>query len=117
MKKFILFISCLILIYPTTSYSNESSVAIFSNSTFSLNHEQLSVEQAKQLLLRFNNKVNYIYQGDARQFEYLKSKNLDGYVFLPNVDTDIGYFVNKNNGYIYYFHPSGYLKLAQKQKR
>ena len=60
-------------------------------------HQQieLTVEQAKELLIKYNNKVDYIYQGDANDFEYLKSKKLQGYVFLPNVDTDIGYFVDK----------------------
>ncbi len=74
---------------------------------------ELTVEQAKELLLKYNNKVDYIYQGDASNFEYLKSKNLQGYVFLPDVDTDIGYFVDKQNSNIYFFHPSGYLELAK----
>ena len=78
-------------------------------------HQQieLTVEQAKELLIKYNNKVDYIYQGDANDFEYLKSKKLQGYVFLPNVDTDIGYFVDKQTSKIYFFHPSGYLELAK----
>lgn len=74
---------------------------------------ELTLEQATELLIKFNNKVDYIYQGDANEFEYLKSKNLQGYVFLPNVDTDIGYFVDKQTSKIYFFHPSGYLELAK----
>ena len=73
----------------------------------------LTLEQAKDLLIKFNNKVDYIYQGDENDFEYLKSKNLQGYVFLPDVDTDIGYFVDKKTSNIYFFHPSGYLELAK----
>ena len=73
----------------------------------------LTQEQAKELLVKYNNKVDYIYQGTEDNFEYLKSKNLHGYVFLPDTDTDIGYFVDKQSSKIYYFHPSGYLELAQ----
>ena len=85
---------------------------IYDNNKINQQNE-LTVEQAKELLLKYNNKVDYIYQGDASNFEYLKSKNLQGYVFLPDVDTDIGYFVDKQNSNIYFFHPSGYLELAK----
>jgi hypothetical protein len=30
-----------------------------------------------------------------------------------DTDSDLGMFVNKDNAKIYYFHPSGYLELAQ----
>ena len=73
----------------------------------------LTQEQAKNLLIKYNDKVNYIYQGDENNFEALKSKNLHGYVFLPDVETDIGFFVDKETSHIYFFHPSGYLELAQ----
>ncbi|WP_296647602.1 hypothetical protein [Romboutsia sp. 13368] len=73
----------------------------------------LTLEQAKELLIKYNNKVDYIYQGDANDFEYLKLKKLQGYVFLPDVDTDIGYFVDKQTSNIYFFHPSGYLELVK----
>ena len=43
----------------------------------------------------------------------LKEKNLTGYVFLPNVDGDIGYFIDKTNSDVYFFHPSGYLELVK----
>ena len=70
------------------------------------------IHQQTELTLD-NDKVDYIYQGDANEFEYLKSKNLQGYVFLPDVDTDIGYFVDKQTSNIYFFHPSGYLELVK----
>lgn len=73
--------------------------------------EQLNLEQSKELLKMRNPNVEYIYQGDENTFEVLKEKNLSGYVFLPNVDGDLGYFVDKNTTNIYYFHPSGYLDL------
>lgn len=57
-----------------------------------------------------------IYQGNASDFEALKAKNLNGYVFLPDADGDIGYFVNENTSEIYYFHPSGYLELVNQQQ-
>ena len=42
-----------------------------------------------------------------------KEKGLEGYVFLMDADTDLGMFVNKDDAKIYYFHPSGYLELAE----
>lgn len=73
----------------------------------------LTQEQAKELLIKYNNKVNYVYQGDENNFEALQAKGLHGYVFLPDVDTDIGYFVDKESSQIYFFHPSGYLELVK----
>lgn len=84
-----------------------------SQNTSIVKNHQLTQEEAKQLLLNYNNKVSYIFQGEANQFEALKAKNLQGYVFLPDVDTDMGYFVDKNTSDIYYFHPSGYLELVK----
>lgn len=91
---------------------------IFAQNDYSklVSHKQLTQEEAKELLLKYNNKVDYIYQGNDSDFETLKSKNLHGYVFLPNVDTDIGYFVDKNTCSIYFFHPSGYLELVGESK-
>ncbi|HSQ87593.1 hypothetical protein [Romboutsia sp.] len=107
MASFIL-CTCLFLTKPV-------SQLIFAQPSYdniSIDHKQLTQEEAKELLLKYNDKVDYIYQGDASQFEALKSKNLQGYVFLPNVETDIGYFVDKNTCNIYFFHPSGYLELV-----
>lgn len=70
----------------------------------------LSRNDALNLLLDMNPNLVYAYQGDENTFPVLKSKGLSGYVFLPNVDTDLGYFVDKNTSSIYYFHPSGYLE-------
>lgn len=72
----------------------------------------LNQEQAKELLKITSPSVNYIYQGDEMTFKTLKEKGLKGYVFLPDVDGDIGLFVDKNTSNVYYFHPSGYLELA-----
>lgn len=72
----------------------------------------LTKEDALNILLKHNNELNYVYQGDENVFEVLKEKELSGYVFLPNnVDTDLGYFVNNDTQDIYYFHPSGYLDI------
>lgn len=79
------------------------------------NQTQLTQDQAKELLNKYNNSVDYIYQGDANQFDALKSKNLTGYVFLPDAPGDIGYFVDDKTSNIYYFHPSGYLELVNKK--
>ena len=51
------------------------------------------------------------YQGDENTFEVIKEKGIRGYVFLPNIETDMSYLVDKDNGSIYFFHPSGYLEL------
>ncbi|WP_455540103.1 hypothetical protein [Terrisporobacter sp.] len=55
----------------------------------------------------------YTYQGDENTFKAIKDKGMRGYVFLPNVDTDLAYLVDKDNGNVYYFHPSGYFELLQ----
>ncbi len=70
----------------------------------------LSKDDALNLLLDMNPNLVYAYQGDENTFPVLKDKGLSGYVFLPNVDTDLGYFVDKNTSSIYHFHPSGYLE-------
>lgn len=75
--------------------------------------ETLNKEEALELLEMYNPNVKYIYQGTENDFEALQERGLKGYVFLPDVDTDLGMFVNKDNAKIYYFHPSGYLELAQ----
>lgn len=55
----------------------------------------------------------YTYQGDENTFEVIREKGIRGYVFLPNVETDMAYLVDKDTGNIYYFHPSGYFELLQ----
>ena len=55
----------------------------------------------------------YTYQGDENTFEAIKEKGIRGYVFLPNLETDMAYLVDKDNGSIYFFHPSGYFELLQ----
>ena len=72
----------------------------------------LNQEQAKELLEMYNKDVNYTFQGDENTFKVLSQKGLSGYVFFPDYDTDLGFFVDKNTASIYYFHPSGYLELA-----
>jgi len=75
------------------------------------NIDVLNKEQAQNLLKEINPDIEYLYQGDENTFTVLKEKNLSIYVFLPNVDGDMGYFVDKNDSHIYLFHPSGYLEL------
>ncbi|WP_286317175.1 hypothetical protein [Romboutsia ilealis] len=111
MKKLII---VLCVLCSSLFFTNPIDKLTYANDNNKINQQnELTIEQAKELLLKYNNKVDYIYQGDASNFEYLKSKNLQGYVFLPDVDTDIGYFVDKQNSNIYFFHPSGYLELAK----
>ena len=75
--------------------------------------EAASKEEAEELLSMYNPNVKYIYQGTENDFVALKEKGLEGYVFLMDADTDLGMFVNKDDAKIYYFHPSGYLELAE----
>ena len=72
--------------------------------------EQNNIEFINNLK-EINPDIEYLYQGDENSFQALKDKNLSGYVFLPNVDGDMGYFVDKHDSHIYLFHPSGYLEL------
>jgi hypothetical protein len=72
----------------------------------------LSQQQAKELLQMYKKDANYVYQGDENTFNAIAQRGLSGYVFLPDYDTDLGFFVDKNTASIYYFHPSGYLELA-----
>jgi len=53
----------------------------------------------------------YTYQGDENTFEAMQEKGIRGYVFLPNIETDLAYLVDKDSGSIYFFHPSGYFEL------
>lgn len=76
-------------------------------------NQVLSKEEAEKILLNINPELEYLYQGDENNFSILKEKNLTGYVFLPNVDGDIGYFIDKTNSDVYFFHPSGYLELVK----
>ena len=108
----LLVLSCLLLTAPV----NESSYADSQKNVPVSQNTKLTQEQAKELLVKYNNEVDYIYQGNASDFEALKAKNLNGYVFLPDADGDIGYFVNENTSEIYYFHPSGYLELVNQQQ-
>ena len=73
---------------------------------------RMSKSQAEAVLNKYLNEVEktdltYTYQGDENTFESIKEKGIRGYVFLPNVDTDMAYLVDKDNGNIYFFHPSG----------
>lgn len=80
--------------------SNENNITV----------KSLTMEDALKLLNEMNPNLTYEYKGDENTFTTLKDKGLSGYVFLPNIDTDLGYFVDKNTSSIYYFHPSGYLE-------
>ena len=79
---------------------------------------RMSKSQAEAVLNKYLNEVEktdltYPYQGDENTLESIKEKGIRGYVFLPNVDTDMAYLVDKDNGNIYFFHPSGYFELLQ----
>ena len=78
----------------------------------------MSKSEAEAILNKYIKEVKeadftYTYQGDENTFEAIKEKGIRGYVFLPNVDTDLAYLVDKDSGNIYYFHPSGYFEKLQ----
>jgi len=73
--------------------------------------EYISKEQSLNLLKKHLPDVSFYYEGDENTFDYIKDKGLKGYVFLPQVDGDLAYFVDKSTSNVYFFHPSGYLEL------
>lgn len=73
----------------------------------------ISKDEALNILKSMNPDLSYTYKGDENTFTSLKDKGLSGYVFLPEIDTDLGYFVDRNTSHVYYFHPSGYLELIK----
>ncbi|MEG0249837.1 MAG: hypothetical protein RR561_03590 [Peptostreptococcus sp.] len=77
------------------------------------NRKVLNKEEALELLNKENNNSNqeYGYMGDENTFNVLKEKGHEGYVFVPDVSTDLGLFVDKNTSEVYVFHPSGSLDL------
>lgn len=70
----------------------------------------LSQEQALNILNKMDNSVEYIYMGTEKDFDALQAKKLKGFVFLPDEEGDMGYFVNSKNGQVLFFHPSGYME-------
>ena len=117
MKKSILTLSLICVGLLGSISVGEQAFAQNSNTSIGNNNVQvtdkLDKNEAKDLLEEYNSKVEYIYEGTENNFEALKEKGLEGYVFSMDVDGDMGMFVNKDNDNIYYFHPSGYLKLAK----
>lgn len=78
----------------------------------------MTKDEAEIILNRYlseseQSEVTYTYQGDENTFESIKEKGIRGYVFLPNVDTDLAFLVDKDSGQIYNFHPSGYFNLIK----
>lgn len=78
----------------------------------------MTKSQAEAILNKYIKDVEkadftYTYQGDENTFEAMQEKGIRGYVFLPNIETDLAYLVDKDSGSIYFFHPSGYFELLQ----
>ena len=82
---------------------------------------RMSKSQAEAVLNKYLNEVEktdltYTYQGDENTFESIKEKGIRGYVFLPNVDTDMAYLVDKDNGNIYLDRKSTRLNSSHYQQ-
>ena len=78
----------------------------------------MTKSQAEAVLNKYLKEVEkvdftYTYQGYENTFKAMQKKGIRGYVFLPNIETDLAYLVDKDNGSIYFFHPSGYFELLQ----
>lgn len=74
------------------------------------NKKILNKKEALKLLNKIDNSVDYIYMGTEKDFDVLQSKKLKGFVFLPDEEGDMGYFVNSQNEQVFFFHPSGYME-------
>ena len=72
-------------------------------------NKSLNREEALNELKKQGTNLDYSYMGDEKDYSVLKEKGHEGYVFLPNTNTDMGLFVDKNTKEVYYFHPSGYI--------
>ncbi len=112
MKRAIIAIILLISGLVVTPNIQEMSFADDTNTKAEL-VQDLTQEEAKALLEKMNPGVEYIYQGTEEDFQAITEKGYKGYVFLPNVETDLGMFVNKETKEVYYFHPSGYFELVK----
>lgn len=78
----------------------------------------MTKSEAEAFLSQYTSQVEgadftFTYQGDENTYDLIKANGIRGYVFLPNVETDMAYLVDKDNGSIYSFHPSGYLELLK----
>lgn len=78
----------------------------------------MTKSEAEAFLSQYTSQVEgadfiFTYKGDENNFDLIKANGIRGYVFLPNVETDMAYLVDKDNGSIYSFHPSGYLELLK----
>lgn len=118
MKKTIMVLSILcgglLVANPIVTSFAQDQTNVVNNKTEKSNVEvvkELNIDQAKEVLEIYNPSIKYSFQGDENTFTVLKDKGLEGYVFLGNVDGDLGYFVDKNSANVYYFHPSGYLDI------
>lgn len=72
-------------------------------------NKSLNREEALNVLKNQGTNLDYSYMGNEKDYSVLKEKGHEGYVFLPNTNTDMGLFVDKNTKEVYYFHPSGYI--------
>ncbi|WP_300277039.1 hypothetical protein [Peptacetobacter sp.] len=77
------------------------------------NKKLISKKEALNILKKMDNSVEYIFMGTEKDFDALSSKKLKGFVFLPDEEGDMGYFVNSKNRQVFYFHPSGYMERIQ----
>lgn len=95
----------------TNQYSATENTTVNQNVNSNAENKSLNRDEALQILKDKNNKCDYDYMGDENTVNVLKEKGQEGYVFVPDVQTDLGLFVNKNTKEVYTFHPSGSLDI------
>ena len=99
-----------------TTYNKDKTTK--NENTIKSENKEITKSQAEVILNKYIKDIEqgdftYTYKGDEDTFEVIKEKGIRGYVFLPNIETDLAYLIDKENGSIYYFHPSGYFELLQ----
>lgn len=99
------------IINPSDEKENTSKDTSKENTDEKVPAVYLSKDQSLNVLKNYLPNVSFYYEGDENTFDYIKNSGLKGYVFLPQVDGDLAYFVDKDSSQIYFFHPSGYLEL------
>jgi len=97
----------------TESYSSEKNKSEVAESEQEKNNDVLTKEEALNHISKGNDEFTYSYMGDENDFSVLREKGYEGYVYLPDVNTDMGVFIDKNTKEKYYFHPSGYMDIYE----
>lgn len=100
------------ILLPTASnvYAASKPSKVVTTTVSSSKKKLISKKEALNILKKLDNSVEYIYMGTEKDFDALRARKLKGFVFLPDEEGDMGYFVNSKNRQVFLFHPSGYME-------